>query len=209
MHPGSVIPSRNRFPKILPYVVLMGSNSTRINIWVYFLDYIFHSIATSHNPQTYASQPTSGGPWIPEEFGSSADISWPMSDEGILVSADPSMMELMAEHYVPLDLSLFMFCPCLYFGCVTSCSDTSVVTESELHLKIIVWCHNQLLLQWALISLWWRPISITTALLWPQSWLCILVLLCGGCLVGPCVRSSILSANRPDTCSVWSGRIAS
>ena len=26
-----------------------------------------------------------------------------MSDEGIWVSADPSMMELMAEHYVELD----------------------------------------------------------------------------------------------------------
>ena len=56
MHPGSVIPSRNRFPEILPYVVPMGSNSTRINIWVYFLDYIFHSIATSHNVVTTLSK---------------------------------------------------------------------------------------------------------------------------------------------------------
>ena len=42
----------------------------------------------------------SADPSIPENFPGSADVGWPMSHEGFCVSADPSMMELMAEHYV-------------------------------------------------------------------------------------------------------------
>ena len=42
----------------------------------------------------------SADPSIPELFPGSADIGWPMSDEVICTSADPSIMELMAEHYV-------------------------------------------------------------------------------------------------------------
>ncbi|KAH9023990.1 hypothetical protein EDB84DRAFT_1440812 [Lactarius hengduanensis] len=46
------------------------------------------------------SEPTSGGPSIPEKSGASADIGWPMSHEGFCPSGGPSMMELMADHYV-------------------------------------------------------------------------------------------------------------
>jgi hypothetical protein len=36
-----------------------------------------------------SSGPTSGGPSIPENFPKSADVGWPMSDEGIFRSGDP------------------------------------------------------------------------------------------------------------------------
>jgi len=46
------------------------------------------------------SEPTSDGPWIPEESPASADIGWPMSYKGFFLSGDPSIMGVIADHYV-------------------------------------------------------------------------------------------------------------
>ena len=53
-------------------------------------------------PWNICSQPTSGGPWRLGKYPQLVDIGWPMSNVVNQVSADPSIMELMAEHYVKL-----------------------------------------------------------------------------------------------------------
>ena len=62
--------------------------------------HVFLSIFVPPEKITPDSEPTSGGPWVPEDFSGSADVGWPMSDEGILRSGDPSMMEFIADHWL-------------------------------------------------------------------------------------------------------------
>jgi hypothetical protein len=51
-------------------------------------------------PSQKSSKPTSAGPSISEDFPKLANFGSSMSDEGMLLLADPSTMEVMAEHYV-------------------------------------------------------------------------------------------------------------
>ena len=42
------------------------------------------------------------GPQISQNFPLSADVGWPMSDDRLSVLADPSIMKLMADHWLNL-----------------------------------------------------------------------------------------------------------
>ena len=82
-------------------MVVLGEYRDQKYVLIYFKHYLkIQAIATFYNPNAYVSQPMSADPSIPEEFPRSADVGWPMSDEVICASADPSTMEFMAEHYV-------------------------------------------------------------------------------------------------------------
>ena len=84
-------------------MVVLGDYWDRKYVLFYFIDYLkIQAIATFYNPNAYASQLMSADPSISEEFPGSADVGWPMSDEVIWASADPSVMKFMAEHYVSL-----------------------------------------------------------------------------------------------------------
>jgi hypothetical protein len=54
-------------------------------------------------PSQKSSEPMSAGPSISEDFPKLADIGSSMSDEVILPSADPSTMEVMADHWLNCD----------------------------------------------------------------------------------------------------------
>src|ERR1700677_3713953 len=85
-------------------MVVLGEYRDQKYVLIYFKHYLkIQAIATFYNPNAYVSQPMSADPSIPEEFPRSADVGWPMSDEVICASADPSTMEFMAEHYVPAE----------------------------------------------------------------------------------------------------------
>src|SRR6202453_4391056 len=84
-------------------MVVLGEYRDQKYVLIYFKHYLkIQAIATFYNPNAYVSQPMSADPSIPEEFPRSADVGWPMSDEVICASADPSTMEFMAEHYVEM-----------------------------------------------------------------------------------------------------------
>ena len=89
-------------------LVPIGTYGSLSHVWIYFIDEMVHfrcltiqSIAYLQ-PRNICSQPTSGGPWRSGKYPRSADVGWPMSNVANRVSAGPSIMEWMAEHYVVL-----------------------------------------------------------------------------------------------------------
>ena len=87
-------------------LVPIGTYGSLSHVWIYFIDEMVHfrcltiqSIAYLQ-PRNICSQPTSGGPWRSGKYPRSADVGWPMSNVANRVSAGPSIMEWMAEHYV-------------------------------------------------------------------------------------------------------------
>ena len=67
-------------------------------------------------------EPLSADPSIPEESSRSADVGWPMNDGGNQVSAGPSAMKFMADHWLDFPPNACIFCRLWYIFYITTTS---------------------------------------------------------------------------------------
>ena len=141
-------------PSIGPYPFREGL--WRIYLWTlaHFPTHLCSllTISSENSFRVKYSKLMSVGPWIPEESPASANIGWPMSYKGFFPLGGPSIMRVMADHYVLAQASWepsTSVTSMPFWGCVHRNASLQVNFEPEMTPVLILSMHVTLSPTWA------------------------------------------------------------